>query len=88
MGSAMARRRVLIVEDHFVSRMILASLFKKSGWEVSEGGTVAEGMAALALAPDCVVVDLLLPDGSGEEILRRIKDEQVPIPVVVVVSDP
>src|SRR5438132_89627 len=58
-------RRVLIVEDHVASRVVLARLFSQAGWRVTEVGTLAKGLAALDPPPDCIVLDLILPDGRG-----------------------
>lgn len=38
---------------------------------MSEAGTVAEAVAALAAEPDWVLLDLMLPDGCGFEVYRR-----------------
>src|SRR3954470_2879372 len=48
-----------------------------------EAATVAEGLAQLDPPPDCIVLDLELPDGPGEAILRKVRMERLPIRVVV-----
>jgi DNA-binding response OmpR family regulator len=45
--------------------------------------TLAAGSALLDQSPDCVILDLMLPDGEGEAILRTIRAERRPIRVVV-----
>ena len=83
--------RVLIVEDHASTRRVLRSFFVRRGWQVKVAGTLAEGMASLKPPPDCLVLDLMLPDGPGEEILRKVRAEGIRIGVVVVttgLSDP
>jgi DNA-binding response OmpR family regulator len=82
----MAIRHVLIVEDNGPSRRLLASLAACSGWRVIEAGSVAEGLEGLEPPPDCAILDLVLPDGDGETVLRKIREADVPIPVIVVVS--
>src|SRR5687767_4674040 len=82
----MDRLRVLIVEDDPHSRKALATLFRRSGWRPIQAATVAEGVAGLDPAPDCAVLDLRLPDGDGEAILRKIRRESIPVRVVAVVS--
>ena len=52
---------------------------------------VSGGLAALDPPPDCIVLDLKMPDGQGEAILRKVRANGLPIRVVVVttgVSDP
>ena len=82
---------VLIVEDHEQTRALLSRVFAARGWDVRESATVAEGIAALEPPPECVVIDLVLPDGDGAEVLEKIRVDALPARVVVVatgVSDP
>lgn len=65
------RNRMLIVEDHEPTRRILASLLARQGWDVHCAATIAEGLDQLEEEPDCVLLDLMLPDGRGEAILER-----------------
>src|SRR3954463_1552209 len=80
----MDKHRVLIVEDHDGMRMALCGLFRKVGWEVVGVGTVAEGLAALDSPQDCAFVDLNLPDGEGEGIVRKVKAAHLPTYVIVI----
>src|SRR3954469_14868515 len=86
----MAGLRVLIVEDDFSTRSALRSVFSRRGWRVTTAATVCEGLAALDPAPDCIVLDLVLPDGGGEAILRKVRAENLPsrIAVSTGTSDP
>jgi DNA-binding response OmpR family regulator len=77
------RRIVLLVDDHLATRGLLRRILALSGWEVLEAATVAEGLAQLDPPPDCIVLDLELPDGPGETILRKVRLERLPIRVVV-----
>lgn len=82
---------VLIVDDHEHTRQLLGKAFAKHGWHVHGAASVAEGLAALEPRPDCVVVDLNLPDGDGTDILRKVRSDLNPNTVAVVVtalSDP
>jgi DNA-binding response OmpR family regulator len=74
---------VLLVDDDQASRQLLRRILALGGWEVLEAATVAEGLAQLDPPPDCVVLDLELPDGPGEAILRKVRLEHLPIRVVV-----
>lgn len=77
------RQRMLLVEDHPGTRALLRKMLTLCGWEVSEAATVAEGLAQLDPPPDCLLLDLNLPDGHGEVILRKVRVEQFPTRVVV-----
>jgi two-component system response regulator RegA len=80
----MGRNRVLIVEDHEGFRFALGGLFRKAGWDVEAVGSVSEGLAALDTPPACAVVDLHLPDGEGESIVRKVKEAHLPTCVTVI----
>lgn len=66
---------LMIVEDDPSSRRSLESIFSRRGWAVCSAATLAEATAFLdhGLVPDCMVLDLQLPDGDGEEILRKVR---------------
>ncbi len=67
--------RVLLVDDHEIVRLGLRTLLSlRQGLEVvGEAGSVAEAIAeAGRLAPDVVLLDVRLPDGSGVEACREI----------------
>lgn len=65
-----------IVEDDPVLRECLGALVDGAdGFRlVGSGATVAEGMALLEQAPDALLLDLALPDGSGLEIIGRARE--------------
>ena len=65
--------RLLVVEDDALSCAALRSIFSRQGWSVAVARTVAEGLAQLDPPPQCLLLDLMLPDGDGEEILRAVR---------------
>ena len=79
--------RVLLIEDDVSSHNVLRKLLIRLGCEVASATTVAEGLDLLAREPDCVVLDLMLPDGEGETILRKIRAERLPIRVAVTTGE-
>jgi len=79
----MENQRVLIVEDDAATRGALFALFVHEGWDVVVTRTIAGGLAHLTPAPDCVVLDLILPDGEGEDILREIRRRNLPSCVII-----
>jgi DNA-binding response OmpR family regulator len=73
--SIVGGNRLLIVEDDLATLYALRTLFGRRGWEVSTSRTLAEGLAAVdASDPDWVIVDLWLPDGDGEELVRHVRE--------------
>jgi len=83
------RDRILIVEDNPVSLTLLKQLLKAHGYEVL--GT-PEGLEALDLAreeqPDLILTDIRLPDISGLQVTRLLKqdDRTKTIPIIAVTA--
>lgn len=81
--------RVMIVDDHAVVRRGLADLLgdRHEFAIVGEAGTVREAVdVATRAAPDVVVMDLRLPDGSGVEACREIRSARPETKVVILTS--
>ena len=77
-------RRILIVDDDLEGRSSLAMLLELDGFKVA---CAADGAQALAQAaeflPALVILDLGLPDMSGEEVARRLRLRGAPVRIVV-----
>ena len=81
--------KILIVDDHDIVRKGLAMLVSRQEdlSVVAEAGTVAEALEkARESVPDVVVMDIRLPDGSGIEACRDIRDENADIKVLMLTS--
>lgn len=66
--------RVVIVDDHTVVRSGLRTELAGVAHVVGEAGTVREAVAVIPeAAPDVVLLDVHLPDGSGAEVIRRLE---------------
>lgn len=94
-GSAAARgwgpgKRVLLVDDETRLRRILARYLRARGHAVTEAGTAADALAALAVQQvDVLLLDINLPDDTGWHVLRRVQARVAPghrPPCVVVMS--
>jgi two-component system nitrate/nitrite response regulator NarL len=69
-------RRVLIADDDGAFRAFVCMLFARAGYETIEASSGAETLAVVrAERPALVVLDVLLPDISGFEICRELRDE-------------
>jgi len=79
--------RVLIVDDHPDFRAVARELLQAAGYVVSgEAASVGEAIVAIgALAPDVVLLDVGLPDGSGFDVASELSRDPSG-PVVVLVS--
>jgi two-component system KDP operon response regulator KdpE len=79
-----APARVLVVEDERQVMRALTAALAAAGYEVTGAATAAEALQAAALRPpDAVVLDLRLPDGTGVEVCRRLREWSA-VPIVVV----
>ena len=59
-----------------MARRAVSRILRVKGFTVSEAATVADAMAALAAErPDWVLLDLMLPDGCGTDVLRKAQSE-------------
>jgi signal transduction histidine kinase len=67
-------RRVLVVDDVPENRAMLAQALGALGFEVFEAATGHEGLAqSQALQPDLILMDIVMPDISGLEVMRRLR---------------
>jgi len=75
--------RVLVVDDEPAITQLLAMALRYDGWEVATAGTGAEAVeAARSFAPDVMVLDIMLPDFSGMQVLSRLRSASDPVPVL------
>jgi DNA-binding response OmpR family regulator len=82
-----ARARVLVVEDEPDLAMGLRVNLEVEGYEVMVAHTVAETVArGLKWDADLVLLDLMLPDGDGYEVLARLRSASVTVPVIVLTA--
>jgi two-component system, OmpR family, response regulator RegX3 len=68
------RRAILLVEDESSISEPLAAALEGAGFDVATAATAAEGLEAFRRrAPDLVLLDVMLPDGDGKDVLRDIR---------------
>jgi two-component system response regulator AtoC len=77
-------KRVLIVDDDRATSAGMADVVEEWGYEPELADTVKAGWAAISkLVPDVAIVDLKLPDGSGLDLLHRIKENYPDVSVII-----
>src|SRR4051812_48206987 len=77
------RQRMLLVEDDPETRTLLRRILTLCGWEVIEASSLTEGFEKIDPPPACLLLDLQLPDGEGESLLRKVRVERLTTRVVV-----
>src|SRR3954447_14135846 len=75
--------RVLVVDDEPTLAELLCMALRYEGWEVR---TAADGRSAVKAArdftPDVVILDVMLPDLDGLEVLRKLRARTPALPVL------
>jgi two-component system, OmpR family, KDP operon response regulator KdpE len=75
--------RVLVVDDERQILRALKVILREAGYDVIEAVTMQEALDRAAVRPpDAAIVDLMLPDGSGVELARRLR-EWTSMPILV-----
>jgi CheY-like chemotaxis protein len=87
-GLAIAKKKILIVEDDPVSRRLLSHFLEKENYAVVNAANAEDGIRSLSQEkPDLVLLDIMLPGADGFQFLARLKeDKDVPAPPVFIIS--
>ncbi|MCC3156793.1 response regulator [Hymenobacter sp. 15J16-1T3B] len=79
------KNRILIVDDSFYMRTMLKNMLTDAGYDVV--GEAANGQQARDLAtetkPDLITLDVILPDNTGLEVLKDIRQELPDVKIVM-----
>jgi CheY-like chemotaxis protein len=80
-------KHVLVVDDEVHVRELIASVLEGGGWAVTQAESGAVGMTALAADPQrfsLAVVDLMMPEMSGHDLIGELRRLKPGLPVVLV----
>jgi len=78
---------ILILDDEPVIRDVLRTVLSRAGFAAAEAATAAEGLERLAAGSvDLLLLDLMLPDRPGLEVLAEVRSRWPEIPVVVITA--
>src|SRR5215208_2034316 len=88
-GMRLGRRTVLLVEDEEAITAPLREALEREGFETRVARTAGDALAAAREEePDVVLLDVMLPDGSGFDVCRELRrDSKVPIIMVTARGD-
>jgi len=82
----MTKRRILLIEDEESIAEPLAAALGREGFDVVTASTAADGLEAFRTrSPDLVLLDVMLPDGDGRDVLREIR-ATTRVPVVMLTA--
>jgi DNA-binding response OmpR family regulator len=78
---------VLVVEDNALVTSATRILLEEAGFRVSTAARLSEAYAICRDdPPEAILLDLRLPDGDGLSLLKRLREEGAPLPVVVALT--
>jgi len=79
---------ILVIDDSSFARKSVVRMLAVAGNHVLEAANGREGLEkAEKHKPDCIILDLLMPEMDGLEVLRALKERECAIPVIVVSAD-
>ncbi|HZO99779.1 MAG TPA: sigma-54 dependent transcriptional regulator [Terriglobia bacterium] len=85
----MANEKVLIVDDEKLIRWSVRRQLEDWGYTALEAESGTGGLAQIRTeVPDLILLDVRLPDLSGIEVLREIKQNNLSVPVIMITGDP
>lgn len=88
-GGDPARGRILVIDDEPDIRESLYDLLTLERYQVETAATAAEGLKKLDSAPfdfDLVLLDLMLPDRSGLDVLRELRERDKSTPIIMITA--
>ena len=78
--------RILVVEDDPACARLLEQILSLHGHEVAVAPTLSDALRELDTNPATILLDVLLPDGNGLDLLQKIRAEKRPITVAVLTA--
>tara|TARA_Y100000589_G_scaffold323590_1_gene358365 strand:- start:458 stop:1141 length:684 start_codon:yes stop_codon:yes gene_type:complete len=78
--------KLLLVEDDKILQESIQECLKLEGFEVIVSGSLEEARKNLEQQPDLIILDWMLPDGQGIEILRDLQREENRIPTIMLTA--
>jgi two-component system OmpR family response regulator len=78
---------ILVVDDEAVLAEMVSMALRYEGWDITTAGDGASALsAAREVRPDAVVLDVMLPDMSGLEVLAKLREHNPGLPVLLLTA--
>lgn len=88
-GDIRGRPRILVAEDDAGLRDVLTALLEESGYEVLPASTGREAIARIGeTSADIVLTDIVMPDATGVDVLRAVRERNLDTPVILMTGNP
>ena len=82
----MPTRRVLVLDDERLVRWSLSERLRADGMEPVEAGSTAEAIEQASKGVDAAILDYRLPDGDGLSVLKRLRQNDPDLPVIMLTA--
>ena len=82
-------KRALVIEDNDDNMELITFILQRNGFETLRATTGNQGLeTAVSAKPDCILLDIQLPDIDGFEVLKRIRSTETGenVPIIAVTS--
>lgn len=86
---AKARKKILVVDDNPVTQKLYRRIFENAGYDVHEAFSGEECLRSVAASvPDVILMDIILPDIDGKDVVREINNQEKTrdVPVIFVTN--
>jgi DNA-binding response OmpR family regulator len=78
--------RILLVEDEINVRTSLETYLKKEGFQILLANSIEAAESKINEMPDLVLLDWMLPDGQGMELLKKWRSQGIHIPTILLTA--
>ena len=82
----MAHEKILVVDDEPAIVQVIRERLAREGFQVHAAGNGAAALAALQQPLDLIILDLMLPDMDGFQVLRRLRQAGCELPVIILTA--
>jgi CheY-like chemotaxis protein len=80
--------RILVIDDSMYQRNKVRRTVAEAGYELLEATNGREGLEIVAThTPDCILLDLIMPEMDGIEVLQALHNQWEHIPAIVLTAD-
>ncbi len=80
--------KIVIIDDSWLARRGIMGMLKNEAHEIIEADNGTNGIKAIIeTSPDCIILDLLMPELDGFGVLKELKEKNNTTPVIVMTAD-
>ena len=81
-------KKILIADDSWIARRSISNFISSEEWNILEAENGTQALEKIdSESPDAVLLDLLMPEPGGVEVLRKLSEQKSHPPVIVMTAD-